>query len=184
MDKSEVTQKRKNYMEIGSIFFWTATISYWSHLLSENSYKQIILDSLTYLSERKLVDIFAFVIMPNHVHFIWRTNQLNGKEKVQGSFLKYTAHQFLKRLKLEGGLEKYEVTANNKSHEFWQRDSLAIHIYSKEVAFQKLDYIHNNPCTERWNLAVEPQDYFYSSDRYYSQDCREFCFLKDIKNEF
>jgi putative transposase len=171
-------------MEIGRIFFWTATIKDWSHLLKEVDYKNLILDSMSYLSEKNLVDIFAFVIMPNHIHFIWRTNQLNGKETVQGSFLKFTAHEFHKKLKVEGGLQNYEVNAKNKKHEFWQRDSLAIHLYSKEVAFQKMDYIHNNPCTERWNLAVEPQDYFYSSDRFYSQGNRVFKFLKDLRNEF
>lgn len=55
-------------MEIGRIFFWTATIKDWSHLLKEVDYKNLILDSMSYLSEKNLVDIFAFVIMPNHIH--------------------------------------------------------------------------------------------------------------------
>jgi hypothetical protein len=33
----------------------------------------------------------------------------------------------------------------NKQHEFWQRDPLAILLYSREVAFQKLDYIPARP---------------------------------------
>jgi REP element-mobilizing transposase RayT len=176
--------KRKSFIEIGSIFFWTATIKDWSHLLKEVRFKNIVLDSMSYLSEKKLVDIFAFVIMPNHIHLIWRTNKLNGKETVQGSFLKYTAHEFRKILLKEGKLSNYEVNAINKKHEFWQRDSLAIHLYSKEVAFQKLEYIHNNPCTEKWNLAMEPQDYYYSSDRFYTQGCNEFKFLRDLRDEF
>jgi REP element-mobilizing transposase RayT len=40
--------------------------------------------------------------MPNHLHLIWQQNKLNGKETPQGSFLKYTAHEFLKRLKGQG----------------------------------------------------------------------------------
>jgi REP element-mobilizing transposase RayT len=44
---------------------------------------------------------FGFVIMPNHVHLIWRTKELNGKETAQGSFLKYTAHEFRKLLYIE-----------------------------------------------------------------------------------
>jgi len=42
-------------------------------------------------------------------------------------------------------LEKDKLNAANKSHEFWQRDSLAIELYSQKVAYQKLDYIHLNP---------------------------------------
>jgi len=28
---------------------------------------------------------------------------------------------------------------------------------------EKLNYIHNNPCQEKWRLAERPQDYKYSS---------------------
>ena len=91
--------------------------------------------------------MFAFVIMPNHIHLIWRTKELNGKETAQGSFLKYTAHEFRRMLLKEDGekLSSYKVDAENKKHEFWQRDSLAIHLYSREVAFQKLKYIPARP---------------------------------------
>lgn len=60
--------------------------------------------------------------MPNHIHIIWQQVKLNGKETPQGSFLKYTAHEFLKQLKNEGKSGDYEVTAANKKHEIRQRD--------------------------------------------------------------
>jgi len=63
-------------------------------LLKEDRCKEVIIQSLTNLSERNLADIFAFVILPNHIHLIWRINGLNGKETAQGSFLKFTAHAF------------------------------------------------------------------------------------------
>lgn len=61
----------------------------------------------------------------------------------------------------------YAVDACNKGYEFWQEDSLAVHLFSKEMAYQKLDYIHYNPCTEYWQLAKEPIDYLFSSEKYY-----------------
>jgi REP element-mobilizing transposase RayT len=85
-------------MEIGEIFFWTATINQWQNLLKPDRYKDIIIDSLGYLSDAGKIDVFGFVIMPNHIHLIWRTKELNGKETAQGSFLKYTAHEFRKLL--------------------------------------------------------------------------------------
>jgi REP element-mobilizing transposase RayT len=78
---------------------------------------------------------FGFVIMPNHVHFIWQMNKRNGKEKPFGSFLKYTAHQLKKVIK-PSELENYKLNAANKSHKFWQRDSLAIELYSPKVAIK------------------------------------------------
>jgi REP element-mobilizing transposase RayT len=186
MDKNIFTVKRKNYIALGEIFFWTATINNWQRLLWKDDYKNIIVSSLQYLSDAGKVDVFAFVIMPNHIHLIWRVNEMNGKETAQGSFLKYTAHEFKKILKndTDNNLASYAVTAANKSYEFWQRDSLAVHLYTKEVAYQKLDYTHYNPCTERWQLVSDPCDYIYSSAKYYMLGQKQYSFLKDLREEF
>lgn len=178
--------KRKSYMEVGEIFFWTATINQWQNLLQPDKYKDIIIDSLSYLSDAGKIDVFGFVIMPNHIHLIWRTKELNGKETAQGSFLKYTAHEFRKRLykKNKNEILSYQVDAHNKEHEFWQRDSLAIFLYSKEIAFHKLDYIHYNPVAEHWQLVKDPCEYKYSSAAFYELNKNTFTFLKDLRNEF
>jgi REP element-mobilizing transposase RayT len=179
------SSRRKSYIEIGEIYFWTATINNWIHLLAENSYKKIILDSLTNLSNRGLVDIFAFAIMPNHIHLIWRINNLNGKETVQASFLKYTAHQFKRMLQIHPKeLLKFAVNARNKKYEFWQRDALAIELYSKAVMLQKLHYIHMNPLAPHWQLANDPNNYYWSSARFYEQGVNEFVFLKSVWTVF
>jgi hypothetical protein len=81
-------------------------------------------------------------------------------------------------------LEDFKVTAINKQYEFWQRDSLAVELFSREVAYQKLDYIHNNPLAEHWQLAVEPSGYLYSSAGYYEGLDHPFSFLKDLREEF
>ena len=99
-------------MSYGSIYFWTATIQNWNHLLLPDACKDVIIGSLQNLSDRRLVDVFGFVIMPNHVHFIWRPLNPNGNETPQGSFLKFTAHQFKRQLVDEHGpeaLRPYEV---------------------------------------------------------------------------
>jgi hypothetical protein len=111
---------------------------------------------------------------------------MNGKESTQATFLKYTAHEFKKLLNKESSkyLEEFKVVANNKKYEFWKRDSLAIHLYSKDVAYQKLDYIHNNPLTEKWQLVNNPSDYNYSTCSFYEKDIKKFVFIKDLREEF
>ena len=172
-------------MDIGEIFFWTATINQWQKLLQPYKYKDIIIDSLNYLSHAGKIDVFGFVIMPNHIHLILRTKELNGKETAQGSFLKYTAHEFRKMLYMENKnkLSSYQVDAHNKQHEFWQRDPLAILLYSKEIAFQKLDYIHYNPVAEHWQLIQDPCEYKYSSAAFYEMNKNSFPFLNDLRND-
>lgn len=186
MDKSLFEQKRKSHIEKGEIYFWTATINHWYHLLEDDEYKDVIIDSFQYLTAKELVDIFAFIIMPNHMHLIWRINAQNGKESPQASLLKYTAHMFKKKLQSKGGklLLPYKVNSATKEYEFWQRDSLAIPIFSRQVALQKLKYIHNNPLAEHWKLASHPCDYKYSSAKYYEGNEKNFPFLKDLWEEF
>jgi putative transposase len=133
LSNSIFESKRNSHVKIGEIIFWTATINSWQKLLNDTAYKDIIINSLTYLSNKGLVDVFGFVIMPNHIHLIWRVNKLNGKEYPHASLLKYTAHAFKKLLKATNisALASYAVDAKNKQYEFWQRDALAIPLLSQ-----------------------------------------------------
>ncbi|MBX2896619.1 MAG: transposase [Cyclobacteriaceae bacterium] len=151
--------------------------------MGSDTFKEIVISSLEYLSNAGKLDVFAFVIMPNHIHLIWRINEDNGKESSQGSFLKFTAHEFKKMLP-QDELANYAVEASNKRYEFWQRDPLAIHLYSKSVAYQKLDYMHANPVSGKWQLASDPCAYKFSTARFYELDEKAFTFVKDLREEF
>ena len=115
---------------------------------------------LQWLKARGLISVYAYVIMPNHMHLIWQVHGNNGKESPQGSLLKFTAHQFRKKLLTDSPsvLKEYGVLAANKQHEFWQRDSLAQVLYSRSFTMQKLAYLHNNPVGGKWQLADAPTD--------------------------
>lgn len=175
---------RKSYNEPNRIYFFTATIYQWKCLLEPDEHKRLIVDYLRELSERKLIIVYAFVLMPNHLHIIWQQLNKNGKETPQGSFLKYTAHEFLKRLKATGESKQYEVYAANKKHEIWQRGSLSVEIYSRSVAKQKLEYIHFNPVSGKWKLSKDDTGYYYSSARFYEIGEDDFGFLNNLYKEF
>jgi len=96
--------RRKSYIELDRIYFWTATINNWYKLLEQDSLKQIIIDSLWYLHLNNKIEVYGFVIMPNHIHLIWKIKALNGKEMPQGSLLKHTAHLFKKHLQTNNPL--------------------------------------------------------------------------------
>jgi putative transposase len=180
------TIRRKSYIEIGNIYFVTCTINQWKLLLYKDDFKNIIIESMDWLCQKKKWQVFAFVIMPNHIHFIVRNLDLNGKEIPHKSFLKLTAHQFKKKLVNENKtlLQEFEVDAVNKKYEFWKRDSLAVNLFNKYMAYQKLHYIHLNPIREKWRLAVDPSDYLYSSASLYEKDYSPFLFLSDLRNEY
>jgi putative transposase len=186
MHNELLKHRRKSNIEFGTIVFWTATINNWIPLLQNNKYKDVLINTLDSLNTKGKIDVYSFVIMPNHIHLIWKIKEMNGKESPPSSFLKFTAHEFKKMLIIDDDLNlaMFSVKAKNKKFEFWQRDSLAIKIYSPEMAFQKMEYIHNNPLAKNWNLADEPLNYQYSSAKFYETGNKNYPFLKDIRDEF
>ena len=111
---------------------------------------------------------------------------MNNKEKPDASLMKFTAHEFLKDMRITNPdeLEFYSVELISRDYLFWQRDSLSIDLYTPSVFEQKIEYIHNNPLQEKWNLANEPQDYKYSSATFYQSGIDEFGFLNHVSGYF
>jgi REP element-mobilizing transposase RayT len=124
--------------------------------------------------------------MPNHLHIIWEMCELNGKEMPYASFNKYTSHQFLQILRnsFPEKLINYQETDIERKHRFWQRDPLAILMDSKNKAEQKPEYIHLNPLQERWNLVIKPEDYKWSSAKFYETGMDEFKMITDYRERF
>jgi len=167
-------------MELEKIYFFTATILNWRKLLAPDKYKQMIVDSLKHLVDKQKIAVYAFVVMPNHIHLIWEMLEKNGKEMPHASFMKYTAHQFLEDLRAHHPqvLSYFEVEdKKERKHQFWERNSLPIWLYTPSVIHQKLTYIHHNPTTPQWALADDYVDYQYSSAKFYEMGQDDFGFL-------
>ena len=140
--------------------FFTATINKWIKALQHDDCKQIIIDSLNYLVDKKRIKVFAFVIMPNHIHLIWQIQENNTKEAVQRDFLKFTGQQikFWLEKNDKSLLKKLEVNLRDRKYQIWQRNALSIPIWTPAVFEQKLDYIHLNPIQEKWKLSTYPEE--------------------------
>lgn len=166
-------------MEIGFVYFYTATILNWKKLLESDKYKAIIVDSLKHLVDKKKIKVYGFVIMPNHIHLIWEMLAKNGREMPHASLMKHTGHLFLEDLRENHPqvLPFFVVDSSTRMHHFWQRNSLPFLLNNEKTLLQKLDYIHNNPMQKKWNLAIRPEDYQYSSAKFYIDGTDEFQFL-------
>ena len=178
---------RNSKMFLNEVYFWTDTIKDWHCLLLVDEFKQIVIDSLRNLVERDKIVIYGFVIMPNHLHLLWEMKSQNGKEMPYASFNKFTSHQFLDRLRKEPEhlLSNYEVADDvERKHRFWQRDLLAVLMDSKHKIEQKLDYIHLNPLQEKWNLVDKPENYRWSSSKFYEHGIDDFGFLTHYMDRF
>ncbi len=177
---------RNSRMFIDEVYFWTDTIKDWKHLLKQDKYKAMVIDTLKDLSDKGLVVVYGFVIMPNHFHVVWEMRNLNGKEMPHASFNKATAHAIIHDLKKNhtAVLPYFEVDEKERAFRIWQRDPLAILMDSKDKIEQKLEYIHLNPLHEKWNLANRPEDYYWSSAKFYESGQDDFGFLTHYLDKF
>ena len=161
--------------------FFTATNLNWLPLLKPDSHKDIILNSLSFLQKDERITLYAFVIMPNHIHLIWQPYGEHLPKKIQHSFLKYTAQQIkfelLKNNPAE--LEPCKVDAADREYQFWERNPLSIELYQEKVFLQKLNYLHRNPV--KAGLCKYPEEYRYSSARFYETGVDEWGILNHYR---
>jgi putative transposase len=159
--------------------FFTATILEWKYLLKGDNYKDIIINSLQFLKNEGSIVVYGFAIMPNHMHLIWQIQDGFKQDKIQMRLLKFTAQQMKFRLidTKDPRLDQFKVNAKDREYQFWERNALSIDLWSPNVFRQKLNYIHNNPLQDKWTLAEFPEDYKYSSAKFYETGEDEFDLL-------
>jgi len=149
------------------IEFFTATCLNWQNLLTAEKHKQIVLGSLKFLVDEKRIWLYGYVIMPNHVHIIWRKQDEWISKSIQQQFLKYTAQQIKFNLieNFPEQLMNYESTQADRVYHFWERRPYNATMLTRSILEQKLDYIHYNPVKAR--LCLMAEDYEYSSAKFY-----------------
>jgi putative transposase len=163
--------------------FLTATILNWNHLLADDKMKMIVLTSLEWLVTNKKCEVNAFVIMPNHIHLLWKIADGFVRTDVQGAFFSFTAHAFKKELKLNNAeLERYRVNDADRTYQFWERNPMLKECFTESFFQQKLEYIHYNPCQPHWNLAAIPEEYLWSSASYYELQDMRYSWLTHYKD--
>ncbi len=73
-------------------------------------------------------------------------------------------------------MQKIEnIPAWPDGQEIWERNPLIIDLLTKEMFIQKMEYIHYNPVAA--GLCAYPEDYKYSSAKFYETGVDEFEFL-------
>jgi REP element-mobilizing transposase RayT len=162
--------------------FITVTCYEWLPLIKGTDEKEIIIHSLQYLTEQNKISVYAFVLMDNHFHLIWRIRQGYKRSDVQRDFLHFTAKEIVKNLKIKNVelIEKIEVNFKDRKYQVWQRNSLSIELRSIRVYEQKLNYIHNNPV--KAGLCILEEDYKYSSAKYYIANEKNWSFIKNAND--
>lgn len=159
--------------------YFTATILEWKFLLTDDRFKDIIVDSLRHMAEQKRAMVHAFVIMDNHIHVIWHILHPHTRDEVQRDMLKFTAQTIIRLLRNEPTvLQQYYVGARDRKYQVWERNPLAVPLWSQDVVKQKLAYLHNNPV--RAGLCTYAEDYMYSTASLLCSGKNRFEFIEPL----
>lgn len=155
----------------GKLHFVTITVVGWIDVFTRSEYCDEIIKNFNYCIEKKGLKVYAFCIMPSHIHFIADVED-GSLSDVLRDFKSYTAKKLLSIIeenieesRKEWMLYMFEFFAKKNSHnskyQFWQQNNHAFYLYSAKMIQQKVDYIHNNPITAC--VTDEAHHYIYSS---------------------
>ena len=107
---------------------------------------QLVQDSLIFHDEKKY-RLRAWVIMPNHIHFLATPLENVELREIAHSIKSFTAHEANKLLNREG--------------QFWQHEPFDRYIRNQKHFVNVIEYIENNPV--KAGLCQRSEDWRFSS---------------------
>ena len=161
-----------------SIYFITFTCYKWKRLFElpgayDSVYKWF--DSLY----KKNARVISYVIMPNHVHaLLYFPEMWASLNSIIGNVKRFMAYDIISRLEENKEIQLLEelygfVTKNERNkgqrHKVFEDSFDAKECRTRKFIMQKLDYIHKNPVSKRWQLVREYTEYEHSSAAYYER---------------
>ncbi len=150
--------------------FMTCTVLNWLPVFTRPETVTILLDCWAYQREHAGLQLYGYVVLENHIHFIARSASL---DKDARSFKSYTARRILQYLESRnafGMLSCFQSAKkahqSDRKHQFWEEGVHAEQILSHGMMRQKLEYIHANPVTRGY--VDKAEHWRYSSARNYA----------------
>jgi len=151
------------------VYFITFTIFGWKNIFVKDKYCQLVFKWFDYLQNEYGNKIHGYVIMSNHIHILLFISRKSPKLPIlilnAKRFLSYGIRNLLKT---DNEADLLNFFAENKTksksnYKFFEPRYDSLLIQTEKFFLEKLNYIHNNPCQEKWSLSDKPEDYIYSS---------------------
>ena len=157
-------------------YFITMTTIGWVDLFTRLKQKYLIIDSLNYCQTHKGLEIYAYCIMPSHIHMLCKAEEGFVLSNIIRDFKKFTSKKIIRTIneypesRREWLLDLFSDACahlkRDQEYKVWQDGYHAEIASSNWFIKQKIDYIHNNPVVDR--IVEHPEDYVYSSARNYA----------------
>jgi len=160
--------KMKHFDHDGRARFVTFSTHRRLPILTNDVFRQDVVDALIETREKTKVRLVAYVIMPEHVHLVLVPPESTKIGSLIGDIKRLAARSVLARLRNnDTGLLKELVVERNRivRHALWQRRCYDHNVRSEEFLWSKVLYCHKNPVTRE--LVKRPEDWPWSSYRWY-----------------
>jgi len=131
--------------------------------------KQIVCAALDEARHSGGFAIFAYVIMPDHLHIMTdRARKPSDTLRFTSGITSHRVIGYLKENNYRTSLAKLRDTKKARGYEYslWDGHSNVLLVTSENVFTQRVNYIHQNPV--RGGLVVRAEDYRWSSARCWS----------------
>jgi hypothetical protein len=104
-------------------------------------------------------------------------------------FKRHTARQIIRQLLAEDETDALKLLQrlnkdNRQDYKVWEDQFDARDVFTPEFLQQKMDYIHYNPCRPQWKLVEQPEEYPWSSARFYLLDKPSVIPVDDVRDLF
>jgi putative transposase len=158
------------------LYFITTTAVDRARIFQRAIVKRIIVDTLYFVSVVNEVSLYAFVVMPNHIHAIVQCPQDFPPKDWARVFKTSAAQLIIRQYHVEQNQAALDFLAamvsrpDKQKYKVWEDGYLPKSVVTPAFLEQKVTYIHNNPVQPHWQLADVPEHYAWSSARYYLAD--------------
>lgn len=155
------------------LYFVTTTAVHHSPVFQRDLIKRILVDGLYLSIVIAHIQLYAFVIMPNHVHLLIQCVADKPLKDVLRDFKANMTRLIVRQYQVERNesalawLRQAVTRPDKQEFKLWEDGYNAKEVVSPEFLRQKLEYIHNNPLQSHWQLAERAEDYMWSSARFY-----------------
>ncbi len=154
----------------GFIYFETYTILNWKHVFTADKYFDLVYKWFDHMKKEYGNKIHGYVIMPNHLHLLLYVSEISPVlSKLIQNGKRFQAYDIIKYLKEDKNeellliLSKAADKSRDSLHKVFEDRYDSKQIMNSDLFKEKLNYIHNNPCTCKWKLSERPEDYKHSS---------------------
>lgn len=169
-EKYKTTEKDKGY-------FVTFTVTEWEKVLLDDDFKIIVTDAIRHCQLNRDLLLYAYCIMPNHVHLIVQSDGKESVSEILRDLKKHTSKEIVKKLQSSSTPENKRILSvfkaageklkRIKGYKVWIDGNRPVVLFSNKFIWQKLQYIHDNPVSA--GLASGQLDYKFCSARNYAE---------------